>query len=240
MRSELEIICFTSDLGNWLLKGFSHQWKKYAPDIDLKVVGFSSPEFEIPFDFISLGRFEDYPKTKWSDALILYLSEHCQADNVLIMLEDYWLMRPFRKKDLSDLMTFVSRKNPFRLDITTDRINSGGLIEDAGRIGDIEFFKCSYASYQLSFQASIYSKNQLLSILTPGETPWQVELEGTRRLFLRPDLEVYGTRQWIMVYQIMVDKGQFKRNGDWMFPARQLSDADYSELLSVGCMETLQ
>ena len=73
-----------------------------------------------------------------------------------------------------------------------------------------------------------------ISLLIAGETPWQLELEGTRRMSKRPDLEVYGTRNRILNYQIMVDKGEFKRDGSWMYPPRQLSDSDFAELDGLG------
>ena len=233
----METVCFTSDRRNWLLKGFAHQWQKYAPQIDVAIVGFTPPQFDIPLEFISLGKFEDYPIHRWSDALILYLTEFARDDYVTILLEDYWLLRPVNVQHWKVAGRAAKDLNAFRFDLTTDRINSGSVLQDVVRIEGVDIFRCPHSAYQMSMQASIFSREQLLSMLIPGETPWQVEIDGTGRLAKRPDLEVYGTRQWIFNYQIMVDKGQFKRFGAWMCPPRELSEEDFRALARLGYTE---
>lgn len=231
-----EVVVLTSDRRNWLLRGFAHQWEKYAGEIPIKVVGFTRPEFKIPFDFISLGRFENFPSQRWSDALILYLREFCNADFVTIFLEDYWLRQPVNLIHFWTAERAAIQLDAFRFDLTTDRLNAGVPLQDVLEKRGLQVFFCPQAPYQMSLQASIFSRHKLLSLLVPGESPWEVELKGTERLAKRPDLQVFGQRQWVFNYQIMVDKGVFKRVGSWMYPPRQLSDHDFLELAKAGCL----
>jgi hypothetical protein len=109
-----------------------------------------------------------------------------------------------------------------------------GNIREITSFMNLDVIESGDSQYQISLQAGIWNIDNLLKILIPNETPWEVELNGTERLKSYPDLKVYGTRQWPMKYQIVVDKGEFKRDGSWMFPPRQLSYTDFEELKGLG------
>lgn len=223
---------FTCDPYYWLLPGFFHQWHKYDGR-PIEVVGFGKPDAAqlSGHPFVSLGRFEDFPKQRWSDALIAYL-RGIDDDLVEFWLEDYWLMRP-SNHDLIDRAESFMAKNPsaFRFDLITDRMYAKNL-QNVGSMGvmDIVYAKGDYA---LSYQASIFRRKLLLEILRPGESPWQSELEGTSRLNNRP-YGVFGSLQSPVRYAIVVNKGQFDRAGAWMYPPRTLSDEDWADLDRLG------
>ncbi len=232
------VFVFTSDKRNWLLQGFARQWQKYAPpDTNVVVVGFKPPEFSLPanFSFYSLGDMANFPVEKWSNALITFLEE-CAYEFVPIFLEDYWLMRPVPTRALTVCTAFAAGMNALRVDLTTDRLYSGATLTDKGSVGSLDFFESGHSPYQLSLQASVWHRDQLLSLLVPGETPWQVEINGNQRLEKQPHFHVYGTRQWPFRYQIMVNKGELALDGSWMFPARQLAEIDIVDLRGAGCL----
>jgi len=225
-------VVMTSDKHLWLIPGFLHQWNKYC-GAPITVVGFSPPAVDC--DFVSLGRFEDYPVEKWSDALLKML-DVLGEEHVMIMLEDYWLIR---KTDWSEVMScyeWMKRFYPgaLRFCLTSDRLYSK-TVWDVDFISNTDIIEAGHDGYQISFQASIYNSEVLKRVLIPNETPWQVEINGTGRLGeIQPNLRVFGTRQWLIRYQVMVRYGVFTKKGDWMFPARQLSRADFDELKSLG------
>ena len=230
----MRTVVFTSDTHNWLLKGFFHQWQKYgACDfLDVEVAGFTKPE-GLPDDvaFYKIGEFKDYPVGKWSDAVSKYL-QSIPDDLVMIMLEDYWLMRQVNRTALVAAYSFmVNHPSVIRFDVAADRMFSREA-QYRGYYGPLDLCECK-GQYSLSTQASIFRRKELLEIMRPGETPWETELNGSARLNRLP-YRVVGTYQWPVNYFIAVNKGQLDRTGAWMFPARTLTQADWDELDKLG------
>lgn len=239
----MRTVVLTSDNHAWLLKGFLHQWQKYGACtngdkefLELEVAGFTHPDF-LPDSvrFCSIGKFEDYPVTHWSDALIAYL-EFLQDDLVTIFLEDYWLLRTINRKAVWDACQYMQENiDVIRFDLASDRMFARGA-RFLGSYRSIDLCQGG-EDYSLSFQASIYRRELLLQMLRIGETPWQAELNGTGRLNHTP-WRVMGTYNWPINYMIVMNKGQFDRKGLWMYPSRSLSNWDWQELDALGyCRE---
>lgn len=230
----MKISIFTSDHHDWLLKGFFHQWDKYARNeaFEIEVAGFTRPEFLEPQrQFYKIGEFKDYPIERWSDAVIRYL-EAIPDELFLFMHEDYWMMRPVREMDLHSAHGYMmEHENVIRFDVAADRMFAKGAryIETWGSLDICE----AKGAYSLSHQASIFRKSLLLEVMRKGETPWEAELNGSARLNQLP-YRVVGSYQWPMMYLIAVNKGKMDRTGGWMFPARTLKDSDWQELDRLG------
>lgn len=249
----MKIICLTSDHGNWLLRGFLHQWGKYCK-LPVTIMGFTDPQIpgdDSPdqiwrpqiWDFRSIGQFADYPKERWSDGLIRALGM-AKDDQVLLVLEDYWLTRQVNLHALR-VAEHLLHSDPgiLRFDLSSDRMYSGiehpgviaqGTRVELGAFGDVDVFESLAPEYRFSTQASMFNTMALLSVLVPGESPWECELNTNMRLQGRPDLRVLATYQWPFRYSIVVNKGQFDREGAWMRPARTLSAGDWAELDELG------
>jgi len=227
----------TSDKGNWLIGGFIYQWQKYC-GLPMTIFGFSPPPCELPehFTFHSLGKFEDYPADKWSNAL-LEAFDTFEDEQVSIFLEDYYLVRqvPLR---IFDFATTFLRMQPdaLRFDLTSDRLYCGN-IKDVGYFETYDLIEARDSKYQISLQAGVWNKSKLKEIVEPDMSPWDIELQGTTKLIKeRKNLRVYGTRQWPVRYQVMVRAGQLELDGSWMLPARQLSPRDLRELQTYGLL----
>lgn len=222
----------TSDRRNWLLRGFAHQWKKYGCGVPLIVAGFTKPEFELPdwITFHSIGKFEDYPASRWSNALIKLLGHDFSFSHVGILLEDYFLTRTMDVEALV-MASHYMQDHPdiLRFDLTTDRLNSKNFknLESARRFDLIESLG---DQYDLSLQASYWNVESLLKVARPDESPWQLELDGTGRLKDYQGMRVVGTRQNPISYLIAVRNGHFSFDGSWMYPPKQLTNSDIQEL----------
>lgn len=231
----MKTVVLTSDHHNWLLRGFFHQWRKYAAGYpEIEVAGFTPPD-NLPQDvgFHSIGKFEDYPVNKWSDAVIKYLNT-ISDDLVLILLEDYWLIRPVNISAIWDARDFMlANKNVIRFDVAADRMFSREVWY-SGYFGGIDLCECK-GQYSLSYQASIYRRELLLEVLRADETPWQSELNGSTRLNSLP-YRVIGSYQWPMNYMIIMNKGQVDPGGQWMYPARRFTGDDWYDLVESGCL----
>lgn len=237
----MKIVVFTSDKRNWLLKGFFRQWQKYAGGMpgdslyDIEVAGFTRPDY-LPGNaaFYSIGKFENYPVEKWSDAIINYLL-HLDDELFVLMLEDYWLTRQLYHEALWDAYNWMlQHPDCIRFDLTTDRCFSK-FARYAGTFGRLDLCAAK-GDYAMSLQAGIFRKSLLLDILRPNEDPWQTELNGSFRLNQKSML-VMGSYQWPIGYMIAVNKGQLDTEGSWMYPARTLSQRDWNELREIGALK---
>lgn len=235
----MKTVIFTSDTHNWLLQGFFHQWCKYVMghSFEIEVAGFTRPAFlKDKWQFHSIGKFEDYPVERWSDAVISYL-QGLQDELFLLMLEDYWLMRPVNEMALYSAHGYMmEHKDVVRFDVAADRMfaRNARYLETWGSLDVCE----AKGQYSLSYQASIFRKSLLLELLQAGESPWQSELNGSQRLNQLP-YKVVGSYQWPVMYMIVMNKGKLDLQGDWMYPSRRLTQADLRELSILGYLNDL-
>lgn len=189
----------TSDKYIGALQPFAYLLKKYwNPPPTVIVGGFTPPDFPLPenFHFHSLGKFEDYPVNKWSDALMKMLLE-LPHEVFVLMLEDYWLCQPV---DVTAVDVACDYMNQFeyvaRFDLTADRKFSG-YAKPYGKAGGVNLLISDPDSqYHCSLMAALWRRKHLLKVLVAGETPWETELNGTNRLrALRDHCIVLGTEE---------------------------------------------
>lgn len=207
----MRVITLTSDKYLHVLRPYSYLFNKYwGADQPVLVAGFTPPSFDLPpnFTFHSIGKFEDYPASRWSDAVIKLLNE-IDDESFCLMLEDYFLTRPVDRRAVHMLNDYARQFGyVLRIDLSTDRLFMNGPqyhkdIPDYGYCGYIDLIKSEPGNqYQMSLQAGIWRRDNLLKVLIPGESPWQVELDGTGRVNANRDLLVLGTRQWPIRYTI--------------------------------------
>lgn len=239
----MKTVVFTSDTHAWLLRGFFHQWAMYGKmpgtryendPLEMEVAGFSKPYFHLDVPFVSIGRFEDYPVGKWSDAIIKYL-QGMADDLFLFLLEDYWLIRPINRGAIFTAYGYMmDHPDILRFDMAADRMfnRQARYLEPCGSLDICE----AKGDYSFSTQAGIFRRKLLLEILKPGETPWEAEINGSGRLNKLP-WRVVGTYQWPVNYFIAMNKGKLDPTGSWMFPARTLKQEDMKALSSLGYLK---
>ena len=190
----------TSDKYLPALRPFAYLLNKHwKPNPTVVVGGFTVPEFSLPRNFVfhSIGRFADYPVNKWSDALARFIIE-MPNEVFVLMLEDYWVTRDVDTTAVRMLYDYMMQfEYVARLDLTGDRQFAGGAT-DYGKCGDIDLvYSDPDSPYHMSLMTALWRRNHLLKVLLPGETPWQIELDGTGRLAaLRKDVIVLGTKSW--------------------------------------------
>lgn len=176
---------------------FNRYWSEHQPVV---VAGYSPPGFSLPpnFRFISVGKQADYPIDKWSDGLIRLLNS-IDDSHIVLMLEDYWISRPVNTEAVRMLYDYARQfRYVLKVDLCGDRLYAQGADLDYGVCGYLDLVKSDPASqYHLSLLTGIWNRELLLRFLIRGETPWQVELEGTPRVRAAAgEVIVLGTRQW--------------------------------------------
>jgi hypothetical protein len=211
----MRVLCLTSDKYLHAVKVYAWLFEKYwnsearrwlGEEQQVLVAGFTPPDFDLPknFEFYSIGKFSDYPVGRWSDALIALLEE-IEDEAFVLMLEDYWITRPVNVPAIKMLYDYALQfKDILRIDLTTDRLFAYGPrypqdVPDAGYCGWLDLvYSEPTSAYHLSMMTGIWRRDNLLKVLIPNESPWQVELDGTRRVMEKHahSMRVIGTRQW--------------------------------------------
>lgn len=195
----IPVYVFTNDNHLWLLRGFSYLWNQFCDaSHQVVVVGFTPPQFQLPanFRFLSLG--QQQPKERWADSLIQFLNS-IGHKHFILMLEDYWLTAHVDRIIINRLEQFMA-DDVLSIDLSGTRAS----YKQARTIDNVFNYDVVYAPlgtpYQMSFQAAIWNKSNLLKILRPGENPWQSEINGSNRVDAA-GLRVLGIRPGAMQYQ---------------------------------------
>lgn len=231
----MNVYCLTNEKHYWLLPGFLHLFREYWPWVseNLTVVGYGNvlgavfrqaqQSCDVPFISIAPA---NYPANRWTDGLIEFL-QRLEDEYLVLMLEDYWLTAPVAGQ-VAMLMNAVQNgvfgERFLRLDLSADRASQTHTLHKRGAGYDI-ISTPSHSPYQMSFQAAIWHRRNLLSVLVRGETPWEAEVNGSKRLAstdLARELLVLGTLQRPVKYQ-PVYRSHRKRLDLGGIPAEQLA-----------------
>lgn len=197
----IPIFVFTSDKYLKALQPFAWLFNRYwSPEQAVDVIGFAQPEFMLPsnFSFHSLGDMRDYPFGRWSNQVIDYLEIRNDITHCVILLEDYWPIRPVNLSAIRMLYDYMLQfRNVLKVDLGSDRLYSAGMT-DYDNCGFLDLVLSDYRSqYQLSMMGGIWNKELLLRFLVRNESPHEVELNGTPRVAAAHDeVIVLGTRNY--------------------------------------------
>lgn len=209
----MQVIVTTSDNQHHCLTPFMYLWQEfftaYTPpnvieDLDLVFCGFTPPDVNLQqFDnwrFHSLGKYEDYPVNKWSDAFLKVLDEVAQ-ERFILMLEDYWICRPVDVRGIMHLYGYADQfENVLKIDTAFDRLylHAGSRFlygqNGYGYVGHMDLLKSPHGTpYQFSLWGGIWRRDVMRRFVVPGESAQELEMAGTRRV--TDDVLVLGTRQ---------------------------------------------
>ena len=197
--SNYRVVVSTCDKYTPYLKPFIHQFNTYwSSKQNVLVAGFTRPDWDMPnnFKFHSIGRQEDYPIEKWSDSIIELL--HYISDEVIVfMLEDYWLTDKVDVEGVQLLVDYAKKHaEVIRIDLTPDRLHTmrdhpefaGKYDYKFGKLGHLDLVKSATgAPYSLAMITSVWRTDNVLSCLQAGWDPWQVEMQGSYKAYLKGD-----------------------------------------------------
>lgn len=236
----LRLVITTCDKYHHHLRVMLHQLQKYwRPLPDITIVGFKHPEFALPdgVEFYSVGDVSDYPINRWTDAVIAYLRTRPLDEVFVLALDDYYLVRPVDNRMVVVLRDYMRQFGyVIKMDLAEDRLHAYGTDLEYGEInyedgGHIDLIKSDPKSqYHASLWPGLWRNEHLLRLLLPGQTPWQVEIDGTVRLRNMTDVIVLGTKQSI----VEICLGARGGNGAGEMSISGLKVEDQDELKSLG------
>lgn len=176
---------------------------RYWPDCPYPIALFSnSLKYEDPrITNISVGG----DRSDWSGRLARGLTQ-TPSHNVLLILEDFFFRSPvIQSRVAKAFRDFIAlQANCLRL-IPRPAPSDTAHPADYANIGTITVG----TPYRVSTQAAIWKKEILLSLLKPGESIWNFELDGTDRCAQFSN-GFYGTTDHVLTYRHhVVEKGRW-------------------------------
>lgn len=189
-----------SHLWRGCAEGFYYHWKDNVPmywgtDFDPSIPGITVSHCG---EMIYSGPGE------WSDRLTRLLHQ-IPTEFLFYMQEDHWPTQS--PPDLAEMMQLMTEKQLLRLQISPIVPFYKLFSEENTLFFDVK------SKYLVSHQPSIWKKSFLLECLKPGETPWQNEYEGTKRLKNRPEIHKKIAIYPCNWYKHMCIKGKIVENG---------------------------
>lgn len=238
----MQNIIMTSDKYINALRPFMYLWNKYfQPDYNQEniICGFTAPDFQLEpsFKFYSIGKFEDYPITKWSDALLQVL-DNVADDTFILMLEDYWVTRGVDTRAVKVLYDYMRQfRYVLKMDLCADRLYAHGADMNYGKVAHLDLIKSMPGSpYHMSLMAGLWNRELLRKVILPNETPWDIEINGTTRVSrYDSDILVLGTRQWPMRHTLAFRGGDHQK-----LLLDELQPKDITELRELGLLKGLE
>ncbi|MEM7532475.1 MAG: hypothetical protein AAF639_09870 [Chloroflexota bacterium] len=145
-----------------------------------------------------LGNRQTYPDTRvhtihvdadlpWSTCLRLALEEIPQP-YIVLFFEDFLIEEPVDIKTLEKYITYLQDKNAGYLGLQPYPEPSI-ILSDSSEVGEI----AKGSEYRVSLLVAIWEKQTLLNLIVDDETPWELELSGSKR---SNDLDVSFLRVW--------------------------------------------
>jgi hypothetical protein len=226
----------TSDKYLMALRPFAYLFNKYwKPNPDVLVAGFTAPQFNLPdnFSFMSLGKFEDYPVDKWSDAFLKLLNR-IKDEAFVLMLEDYWITRHVNSEAVHILYDYALQfEYVLKVDLCGDRLYAHGADVNYGSVSYLDLVKSMPGSpYHMSLMTGIWRRDHLLRLIIPGESPWDIELAGTTRVSHDQEAIVIGTRQWPVRHSLA-----FRAENPGKLKLEEIATVDIQEMRELGLLD---
>jgi len=230
-----KVVVSASDKYLPALKPFAWLMNKYwKPNPEVVVAGFTKPSFKLPsnFEFVSVGKFEDYPITRWTDALREFLSDF-DDEVFILMLEDYWITRAVDTEAVQILVDYMHQfEYVIKADLCADRLYAHGADLNYGNAGRLDLIKSMPGSpYHMSLMTGAWRKSHLMRHLQPGWTPWDLEIVGTTMLSHDQDVIVVGCKQWPVKHTLA-----FRANDPGSLLLNEIDPDDVKQMRALGLL----
>lgn len=177
-NSDFAILIISCDRYADMWSPFFNFLNLYWPDCPYKIylsTNFKSPQIE------NVNVLNSDLNGDWSAELLINLKK-IPEKNIIMFLEDYFLREKVNNNNLKYYLDYFLNRKPayMRLGCFGSKYNEiwpYKLAEDSKLIGVIE----KNAKYLICTQVTVWEKVFLENLLIEGESPWQFEIEGSKR-----------------------------------------------------------
>lgn len=138
------------------------------------------------------------PDRDWSSSIKACL-EQIQHEYVLVLFDDVFLCEPVETTAIAPLLSWLNRNKPAYLRFRPVPRPDERISTEIGRYHELTLYRTAVLA--------IWKREAFLSILKPGESAWQLEIEGAQRSMRYPDF--YGCYRNHLNYVHGVEKGKW-------------------------------
>lgn len=191
----IPLVVLSCDKYSDLWDGFFYQWKKCIalPFHAYLVTNHKkfNPQNNFTLQVINTGEDLD-----WSTSLIVGLNQ-IKEDKIFLILEDLFVSDSVDEKEFIDMLEFC---------YSHDAQHIKYLANPLGEILVGKFLKYEPGMPYLVSACGLWDRKYLLSLLIPGENPWDFEVNASYRASYSAD-RFYSPTKPLLKYKNMVEKG---------------------------------
>lgn len=190
-------------LAPWLYL-FDKYWNPEPDSVELIISGFSYIPDDVVLPeyarFVNVGSPHSGDASKWTGAYLDFL-EMLESEHHVHFTEEFWLTDTVNVGAVKDAISYAREHlEVARLDLSGDIMNFGNMNDKEFKNG---FVKGEKSMYRVSCQVGIWRKSYLMEVMHRGDSPWEFELDGSRRMLAMcaNGVEILGTDFIAVPYQ---------------------------------------
>ncbi len=193
--NSIPLVVLSCDKYSDLWDGFFYQWNKCV-DFPFHAYLITNhkkynPQNNFPLQVINTGNDPD-----WSTSLICGLKQ-IKEDKIFLILEDLFLSDSVDEKAFVDMLEFCSSHDAQHIKYFANPL---------GEIQTGKFLKYLPGMPYLVSACGLWDRGYLLSLLIPGESPWDFEVNASYRARYSAE-RFYSPSRPLLQYKNMVEKG---------------------------------
>lgn len=185
----LKVYIPTCDPHLFAIEGFAYFFNKYwGDDFEVKILGFSQPDFELPsnFEFISMAEEQVGRSKGWSNYIIDFF-ESIDDEHFIFGIDDFYMARPFDREVYETLLKEIDDEKVGRIDLQPSIQHARNpedvsVYKDFGDFKILELRQRSATSfiYRITGQMSIWNRKYFLKNLQRDWSVHDWEIIGGR------------------------------------------------------------
>ena len=173
----MSFVVFTCDPYINLIEGFSYFFNKYWDATqEVYVLGFKSPDFDLPpnFTFLSAGTQEDFPPKSFCEPFKPILKS-LPGDTLTYFLDDTFLISPYRKGLYNKAYDLIAEGKAQKIQLFW-----GGKEQYVETTPFDDTFRAfpQHLNYRCNLAPSVINKEYFLKYFREGMSTWQFELQN--------------------------------------------------------------
>jgi hypothetical protein len=177
----MKIFLFTSNKYANILPDQANLFNKYTGNnFQVDVLGFQKPQKKLPknYNFISMGKQEDFPEKNWADPIRSFIEE-TKENYFCLFWDDLFPVKKMNYDKFKSAENLVKKSivQKVCLDKGTDKQYLGATIFDE------DFMEMNQtADYRSTLKPSIWNKEYFLKHLGKSYDPWQFEVINQEKM----------------------------------------------------------
>ena len=202
---EVSVLVVSCDAYSDLWGPFFTLFFRYWPDCPYPLYLGTN---ELAYDDSRVTTIRTGPDRDWAAGLRSMLAA-LPSRHAIVLLEDYLLTEPVDTARICELVRVAQARDAACLRLVPVPGAQGELADEPG-VGDL----AAGVDYRVSLQAAIWNRDVLAALVRVGESPWGLEVDGSRRSVAldQPFLSVVADAQWPLRYFVTgVVRGRWLR-----------------------------